>query len=159
MKTLIILIGFNLILGTGLKPFCKCDKHDSLQSEIEQSDLVMIGDVLGKSVISKNVRDENGKKQNLRLTQYEIKVYKSYKGIKRDELIFLLTMTDMASCGLKLETNHRYTIFGNKGTFLSSDLEKLLSDSEKRSYWSSSCSRTMLYKSGIGEQIELELQK
>ncbi|MRI01630.1 hypothetical protein GH721_13885 [Kriegella sp. EG-1] len=75
-------------MGTGLKPFCKCDKHDSLQSEFEQSDLVMIGDVLGKSVISKNVRDENGKKQNLLLTQYQIKVYKSYKGIKGTKSFF-----------------------------------------------------------------------
>ena len=159
MKAFLILIGINLILGTGVKPYCKCDENDSLGSEIEQSDLVMIGDVIGKSVISKYVKDENGKKQNLRLTQYEIKVYKSYKGIKRDKTIFLLTMTDMASCGLKLETNRRYTVFGNRGPFLPSNLEKLLSDSQKRSFWSSSCSRTILHDGEIEEQIELVLQK
>ena len=157
MKTILILLGVNVLLGSGVNPYCNCDPFDSLETEIEQSELLMIGDVIGKSVISKYVRLENGRRQNLLLTEYKIKVQKSYKGVNSNKIIFLFTVTDQASCGLKLETNQRYTVFGNKGTFLSSEMEKLLSDYEKRSYWSSSCSRTMLYESTLEEQIELVL--
>ncbi len=58
MKTILILLGVNFILGTGMKPYCNCDQFDSLETEIEQSELLMIGDVIGKSVISKYVRLE-----------------------------------------------------------------------------------------------------
>lgn len=67
------------MLATSIKPFCKCDKIDSPEAEIERSDLVMIGDVMAKEVILKHTIEKNGLNQTLRLTQYKIKVYKSYK--------------------------------------------------------------------------------
>ncbi len=159
MKTLLTLIAFFTLLGPCPNPYCKCKRSESIKTEIEQSDLVIVGDVVGKTIISKYVRDDGGQNQNLLLIMYEIKVHKSYKGVNKDKKIFLYTTKGVASCGLVLDANTRYAIFGTKDSYIPSSLEKLLSDSERRSYWSSSCSRTAVSNIEIDKEIEKSINK
>lgn len=154
MKIFLTLIAFFALLASFTNPYCKCEKSESIETEIEQSDLVIVGDVVSKNIISNFVRDESGLNHNILLIMYEIKVHKSYKGVNKDKKIFLYTTKGVASCGLVLKGNTRYTIFGTKGSYIPSSLEKLLGDSERCSYWSSSCSRTAVSNIEIEKEIE-----
>lgn len=72
-------------LGLEVNLLCNCVENESLEVAIEQSDLVVIGEITEKRIISKLKREENGRKQNLLFIRYEISVHKSYKGIKKDK--------------------------------------------------------------------------
>lgn len=140
-------------------PYCKCEGSESIDAEIIQSDLVIIGDVIGKNIISKFEKDDGGQNQNLLLIQYEIKIYKSYKGINKGKKIFLYSTKGGASCGLALKTDERYIVFANKGSYIPSNREKLLNNFERNSYWSSSCSRTAVWDNEIKYQIKKSIDR
>ena len=155
MKTLIYISTFLLILANPVEPYyCKCESNETLEDELNTSDLIMIGTVMGKRVISKHLKDDHGVKTRILLVSYQIRVQKSYKGIGKDRVINLYTNYDNASCGSELESGKRYIIFGKKGPSYPPKLVNQLSDREKRSYWTNQCTRTGIYSSELEDEIE-----
>ena len=149
MKTLIYILGLLISIGANSLPYCECKQNDSIEKEIENSDLVLIGDVVSKNTTS--IHKEN---KNLKYVEYKIKLYKSYKGINKDKTIYVYTAYDSASCRIALEYDQRYIIFGNKSTYLPPESHSLLGDKEQRSFWVSSCSKTEIHSVTLENEIK-----
>ncbi len=150
MKITIYLLGLFLNMAFHEPPLCTCNSSDSLESEIQKSELVAIGEVLQKSIISKNL---NKGEEKLLIIGYKICLEKSYKGVNKDREIYIYTTSEGAACGIQLETNKKYIFFGDKGTFLPKRFESSLSDRERLSYWVNHCSKTQEHSQGLEEGI------
>ncbi|MGX1929033.1 hypothetical protein [Flagellimonas sp. 2504JD4-2] len=151
MKIAIYILSFLLIVITLESPFCSCNQNESLESEIQKSELVAIGEVTEKKIISKNLDNKEG---NLLFMGYKVRVIKSFKGIKKDRTIYVYTTSNTASCGIQLETNKKYILFGDKGTFLPERFHSALSDMERLSYWINHCSKTQIYNHNLEKEID-----
>lgn len=149
MKTLICIFGLLVSFGINLESYCKCEQNESIKKEVENSDLVVIG-----NIVKKNIRLITKGNSNLKFVEYQIRLNKSYKGIKKGRTIFVYTTQNSASCGINLELNQKYVIFGNKGTYLPPRSANLLGEKAKRSFWVNSCSRTGTYTVEIENEIE-----
>ena len=151
MKIVIYVLSFFLATVTLESPFCSCIANESLELEIKKSELVAIGEVKGKFLVSKTLDNQEG---SLLFLAYEIRLVKSYKGIKRDRTIYVYTTSDNNSCGIQLETNKKYILFGDKGSFLPDKFHSLLSDRERLSYWITHCSKTQIHNYNLEKEIE-----
>ena len=120
-----------MLWGADGPTICTCDSVQSIDTAIEASDLVIIGQVTEKTVISKAFRNGKGQRSRLHLIRYTIKVDTAYKGINKDRSIDLYTTKSGASCGLALDYDQSYILFGNKGSYLSSDYDDHFNNREK----------------------------
>lgn len=157
MKSLFLFVIFSSFFESDTLSICSCEENESLEIEIKASDLVLSGEIIGKGVVSKIKRDEKGKRQKIYLIRYEIKVDRAFKGVKKDKKIVLFTTKAEESCGLNLETNQKYIIFAQRGTYLPNSLEFFLDDFEKQSFWGNSCSRTEPYNDESMKAIVQEM--
>ena len=151
MKIAIYFFGLFLTWAVQEPSLCKCNSSESLESEVQESELVAVGEVLQKNVISKNLNNEEGK---LVIVGYKIRLEKSYKGVNKDREIYIYTTSQSASCGIQLEANKKYVLFGDKGTFLPDRFESSLSDKERLSYWVNHCSKTQEHSQKLEEEIQ-----
>ncbi|MGX1928692.1 hypothetical protein [Flagellimonas sp. 2504JD4-2] len=158
MKTFVIILSVAFMQIWDV-PNCKCVSTNSIAAEIESSDLVMVGDVIGKNVISKFVRDKDGAKTQIRLIAYKLKVHESYKGIQRDKIIYLYTSGGKASCGIKFEMHKRYIVFGKKGPYLPKKMFDSLDKKEQLSFWINQCSKTQLFDLSLEKEVQRKMNK
>ncbi|MEW2922397.1 hypothetical protein AB1A65_13060 [Muricauda sp. ANG21] len=125
---------------------------------VKNSDVVVIGEVVKKNIISKSIRNGNsGKNEQLLLKKYGIQISKAYKGVRQDKIVFIYTTSQPSACGLQLNIGETYMIFGTKGSFLPPFLDRELEPFERQSYWSNSCSATQEFTKDLKAEVETSL--
>lgn len=165
IRILIIL----LLLSGRAALACICDGLVSVNDAYKASVIVVAGEVISKttewtpdsSEIKKLIESGEAKDSTeikptgLYLTKVLLKVEKVYKGIATSDTLTIYTGINGAACGSRFTAGEKYIIYGSSKTYFGNTfMPEENYPSGQNTYWTNSCTRTMLYNNTEAGELE-----
>lgn len=132
---------------------CTCIGKTKVKSEVKNSDVVIIGKVLSKELLTikdKYVPEEFYLKKN----EYTIQIIKKYKGEITSDTIKIVTGIGNGDCGFKFLIGESYIIYSE---FQDAFIEE--NEKEKPFLTTNICTRTRLYDEDEDRKIRKYLKR
>ena len=142
---------------------CSCQGESTVQGGINSSDFVIVGEIISKDFIdipySVQIRQNptdtfahNYYPYVHRISKYEIKVERVYKGKTVCDTLDIFTGNGGGDCGYRFEIGEKYIVYGNKVTYFGFSNNDYDYPKDKNCMWTNICTRpTNYYQTEIDE--------
>lgn len=158
-------VTFILVMLVHYSFACSCDYSRSVLQAFHDSDLIIQGRVVKKSIIplsqalKENAFDEATQNpfsnSSIDIAKVEVRMIHAYKGIY-ESTVTIFTPISETVCGYSsFREGEEYIIYANENCFL---LNKKTSARLSNTFWTNQCTRTNLYTKAEADELNLVLQ-
>lgn len=167
MRKLLFILFFILSFFS-IKAFaCNCNPGGTIESNVVAADVIVKARILSISYSDKldtfNVVVEGDPKSVFsKYWKFYVKIYKvvveeTYKGKLKSDTISIVTGMNGASCGLTMNVNDTYIVYGSRKDYLGfSSVQRNATDGKL--IWTNTCTRSMIFLEDdftVFEELEL----
>lgn len=147
---------------------CSCIGEYSVKSEIKSSDAVLVGTILGKTLITLTdsslikmfPKDTSlGRGETKTIARYDFRILEVYKGKISKDTISIYTGIGKGDCGIRFEVGDKYIIYAKKETYFGQQNNDFKYPKGKNHLWTDICSRTTKFNEEEIAQIEKFVRK
>lgn len=157
MKTIIytLTILTTFLLSNEIKA-CDCIDERTVKEEIKNSDVVVVGEIIGSKEIVVDDTLSSNKILSIGEMRYTIIIETVYKGKQISDTTFIFTGRGAGDCGYRFQIGQKYIVYGN---FLKDKYNRQAYIGNKSAFDTSGCKRTQKYQSDEIAEIKKYLKR
>jgi antitoxin component YwqK of YwqJK toxin-antitoxin module len=144
---------------------CSCDHSRSVLQAFHDSDLIIQGRVINKSIVplsqalKENAFDEATQNpfsnSSIDIAKVEVRMIHTYKGLN-ESTVTIFTPISETVCGYSsFREGEEYIIYANESCFL---LDQKTSSNLSNTFWTNQCSRTNIYTKAEADELNFVLK-
>jgi len=149
MRVLFKTLFFLFVIQSTFSYACQCKSLRSVTEEIDRSDAVLVGRIISKESFQieadpnklRNI-DNYSRDKTFSGIKYQLKVFKSYKGKIKEDIVTIYSSNYSGNCGYIFEVDEIYIVYGYKYNYYMTNEDIYTFPENHPIFWTNRCMRT-----------------